>query len=462
MRDAQVGCAPTPLPDDVLDELARNGTDVLRHAIRRVRNEQAAAAPRLARFNNQAGGVPTLRQVTGRGGRAGSAPPVDGARTAPPAGVVPFREFVLKVHSRCNLACDYCYVYRMADQSWRRRPRVMSADVVRRTGERIVEHLRSHGITEADVVLHGGEPLLAGGDRLASLVTELTRLAGPGITLSFAVQTNGTLLDRDMLEMFRRHDIRVGVSVDGDRAATDRHRRRPDGGSSHPAAVRALDLLSGPRYRPLFAGLLATVDLATDPVRAYETLLTFAPPMVDFLLPHGTWTDPPPGRTPDTATPYADWLIAVFERWYAAPRRETRVRMLEEILVLLLGGESGAESVGLSPTAFVVVETDGEIELADTLKATYAGAGATGLSVCSDPFDAALAHPVARAAQRGADRLSALCRRCPVGRVCGGGLHPHRFRAGHGFDNPSVYCPDLFRLIDHVAGRTAGSAATTA
>jgi uncharacterized protein len=35
---------------------------------------------------------------------------------------VPFQQFVLKVHSRCNLACTYCYVYQGADESWRRRP----------------------------------------------------------------------------------------------------------------------------------------------------------------------------------------------------------------------------------------------------------------------------------------------------------------------------------------------------
>jgi hypothetical protein len=33
-------------------------------------------------------------------------------------GPVPFREFVVKVHSRCDLACDYCDVYEMAGQSW--------------------------------------------------------------------------------------------------------------------------------------------------------------------------------------------------------------------------------------------------------------------------------------------------------------------------------------------------------
>ena len=33
------------------------------------------------------------------------------------------REFIVKVHSRCDLSCDYCYMYEMADQSWRSRPR---------------------------------------------------------------------------------------------------------------------------------------------------------------------------------------------------------------------------------------------------------------------------------------------------------------------------------------------------
>ena len=29
----------------------------------------------------------------------------------------PVHDVVLKVHQRCNLACDYCYVYTQADQS---------------------------------------------------------------------------------------------------------------------------------------------------------------------------------------------------------------------------------------------------------------------------------------------------------------------------------------------------------
>lgn len=31
-------------------------------------------------------------------------------------------QYVIKLHSRCNLACDHCYVYEHADQTWRQHP----------------------------------------------------------------------------------------------------------------------------------------------------------------------------------------------------------------------------------------------------------------------------------------------------------------------------------------------------
>src|SRR4051794_35343173 len=74
----------------------------------------------------------------------------------------PFREFILKIHSRCDLACDYCYMYEMADQRWRDQPYRMSRQVVDGVAARIAEHARSHDLTSLDLVLHGGEPLLAG------------------------------------------------------------------------------------------------------------------------------------------------------------------------------------------------------------------------------------------------------------------------------------------------------------
>jgi len=362
----------------------------------------------------------------------------------------PFREFIVKVHSRCDLSCDYCYMYEMADQSWRDQPRAMSGQTADMTARRIGEHARTHGLREITLILHGGEPLLAGRELISRLVTSTRRHAGPGVTVQAAVQTNGVGLSDAYLDLFDELGVRVGVSVDGYADAHDRHRRFASGRGSYRAVAAGLERLR--RFPHLYGGLLCTVDLRNDPVRTYRALVDLGPPKIDFLLPHGTWLNPPPGRTQASAsTPYADWLTEIFDYWY--PKPQTRVRLFEEIMHLLLGGASGSEVVGMAPAQMVVIETNGSIEQEDTLKAAYPGATATALHVDRDPLDAALILPQIAARQIGVRALAAQCRACPVRSVCGGGLYAHRYDEATGFLNPSVYCPDLFALIRHIRER---------
>lgn len=378
-------------------------------------------------------------------------------------GPQPFRQFIVKLHSRCNLACDYCYVYTMADQRWRHRPRLMPRTLVDDTVRRIAEHVAAHRLRDVDVVIHGGEPLLAGVGPIEHLVSAL-RSAVPA-RVGVTVQTNATLLDSEFLELFQELDIRVAVSMDGGPTAHDRHRLRPDGTGSYHSVRRALRAMGRSEFRRLFRGILCTIDIDNDPIDTYEALLVFAPPRIDFLLPHGNWTSPPPGQALAAApgvTPYADWLIAVFDRWYGAPARETGVRIFEEIINVLLGGHSRLEGIGLSPSAMVVIETDGSIERSDTLASAFHGAAATDLHVSRDPLDAALRLPDVKERQDRTRGLSTQCRACDIRAVCGGGLRAHRFRAGgdeHGFGNPSVYCADLYRLITYIRARLAADMA---
>jgi uncharacterized protein len=364
----------------------------------------------------------------------------------------PFREFIVKVHSRCDLACDYCYMYEMVDQSWRGRPRCMTDEIAKHAARRIGEHVRSHNLKTISVILHGGEPLLAGSDKIGYLMAAIRDEIGPGVSLDAGVQTNCVGLDYVYLDMFDDLGIKVGVSLDGNAEQHDRHRRFPSGRGSFAVAVAGLERLLASRYRHLFNGLLCTVDLRNDPVSTYEALLAFNPPKIDFLLPHGTWAKPPPGRVPgDSGTPYANWLIDIFDHWYPAAR--TRIRLFEEIVYLLLGGASESEMVGLAPARLLVVETDGSVEQGDVLKAAYHGAPATGLHVTRDSFDDALLLPGVVARQLGTRALSADCQSCSIHKVCGGGHYGHRYKPDTGFANPSVYCPDLIRLIGHIRSR---------
>jgi uncharacterized protein len=371
---------------------------------------------------------------------------------------VPLSQFVLKVHSRCDLACDHCYVYEAADQSWRGRPMNLSDEVISRIGQRIAEHAGSHGLGTVQVILHGGEPLLAGPARLRRVAAGL-RSALRGICgLDLRIQTNGVLLDEEFCELFAEHDVSVGISIDGDRQANDRHRRYADGRSSYDQALAAIGLLRTGRFRRLYGGLLCTVDVANNPLAVYDSLLQLDPPRIDFLLPHANWAAPPPGAA-GASSPYADWLIAIFDRWLAAGR-PVLIRMFESVISTLSGGDSLTEALGLAPSALVVIETDGTYEQVDSLKAAFDGAPATGLNVFTDSLDVVAEHPGIRARQQGLAGLCQTCRDCPVVTSCGGGLYPHRYRAATGFQNPSVYCGDLLKLISHISGCLPGPVTT--
>lgn len=359
----------------------------------------------------------------------------------------PFRQFLLKVHSRCNLACDYCYVYTKADQTWQTRPRKMSPALLSVAAERIAEHARTHNLESVQVIFHGGEPLLSGANSIVDGLRKVRAAVDARVSVHSAVQTNGILLTKATLDLLASMDIKVGVSLDGNVAAHDRRRHYQDGKGSYAEVARALKLLSD--YPSIYSGLLSVVDLDADPIITYETLLEFAPPIIDFLLPHHNWANPPM-RPAGASAPYADWLAEVFDRWYGAPSQETRVRLFEEIIHLLLGGDSKTEVVGLSPSGLIVVETDGSIEQTDALKSAYEGASATGLHITRDAFDAALRDPGIAARQLGTYALSDVCQICSVKPICGAGLYAHRYRPGTGFRNPSVYCPDLYALITHI------------
>ncbi|OHV41293.1 MULTISPECIES: FxsB family cyclophane-forming radical SAM/SPASM peptide maturase [Pseudofrankia] len=367
---------------------------------------------------------------------------------------VPIRQFVVKIHSRCNLACDYCYVYEMGDQTWRDQPRVMPPAVIDAVVRRIAEHAATHRLARVHVVLHGGEPLLAGKETLCSFAAALRRAVAPPTQVVVTIQTNAVQLDESFLRALVSHDIGVSVSFDG--TAGSDHRRFAGGAPSGPAVVRALRLLGEFRFRRIFRGILSTISLDTDPAATFDELAAFGAPRIDFLLPHGNWTTPPPGHGGDgRVVPYGSWLARAFDRWYDARPCPTDVRLFSEIINLLLGGQSRSESLGLTPVDLVVVETNGALEQVDTLKSSYPGAAATGLTVTGHSFDDVLAHPGIAARQLGVAALAPVCQDCRVRDVCGGGYYPHRYRAGSGFRNPSVYCADLLALIEHVRGRVA-------
>lgn len=360
----------------------------------------------------------------------------------------PLNEFIVKVASRCNLNCDYCYEYNLGDHGWKAQPKLMSEQTARSLGKRIAEHASQHALADVFVSLHGGEVLLLGPRKLDITCGILFEEIAPVARLQISMQTNATLINEQFIEVIRKHHIAVSVSIDGGRVAHDRHRIDHRGHGSFERVVRGIKLLrrSAPEY---FAGLLAVIDVVNDPLEVLDAVAEYDVEFVDFLLPHYNWDSPPPRPNGDPLA-YGRWYWELYKAWTADRHPHVQIRFLVNIISQLVGGRSVFEEMTLSPITLITVATDGGIEAVDSIKSTASGIQKLGLSVHTDSFNATLEHPLVGVRQAGESQLSAECRSCDFKKVCAGGYFPHRWGRGNRFDNPSVYCADLFWLVSQI------------
>jgi len=352
---------------------------------------------------------------------------------------------LLKVASRCNLNCSYCYVYNMGDEAWKSLPKRMRPDTQGRVIRQLGELYRRQDHPFA-MVLHGGEPLLIGASRLGKLLTGLRSSLPPPCSIS--IQTNGVLITEEILDVCAAHGVGISVSLDGpaeihDSCRVDR-RDRP----THAAVVAGIETLKRhPAVRQLFSGVLAVVDPTSSPASVYAYFKELGVPSVDFLYRDGNRAVLPQGKATVDSVEYGTWMTRILEA-YLADKNPPRIRVLDDMMKLLLGGSGVKEGVGLTDFGIAVIDTDGSITKTDTLKSSAPGDRFEELwSVHTHELAEVLQSPAFRFYHDQQRPTSPTCLSCPHLKVCGGGMLTHRYDDENGYDNPTVFCADQKLLI---------------
>lgn len=121
---------------------------------------------------------------------------------------------LIKVASRCNLDCSYCYVYQGQDQNWVDQPKRVNTETIDSICKNIdqITTFQSKGFA---VVLHGGEPLLLGSIKLEEILSKLRVVLPNYDKYPIAIQTNGILLNDEVIEICSRYKTSISVSLDG-------------------------------------------------------------------------------------------------------------------------------------------------------------------------------------------------------------------------------------------------------
>jgi uncharacterized protein len=349
----------------------------------------------------------------------------------------PISQLLVKVASRCNIDCSYCYWFR--DASVYDKPKLMSSEVLLQLLQRIEEHVARHSLIDFPIILHGGEPLLWGIDnfhRIAAACEGITSRTGCDIPI--AVTTNGVLIDDEWLNCFEARNIQVAISLDGPEHIHDLHRKTFQGTGTHAAAERAARMLAS---RDIAMSALAVCNPAYPPKEYVEFFAQCGIANYDIMIPDAT--------VDETPASVGSFYKGLFDLWLEANRSKptVNIRIIADMITAMLGNNSPTEGVGHKPVELCTVMTDGTIEAHDVLRIAGDGFTKTTFNLFEHAIDEVRNEPRWIAARDASINLCEKCRQCAFMNACGGGYLPHRFSRTNGYDNPSVYCDDLYAMF---------------
>ena len=354
-------------------------------------------------------------------------------------------DVVLKVTERCNLDCDYCYFFNAGDDSYKDHAAFISHDTVALLVRRLVQFCEERGLERLSIHLHGGEPLLMPKVRLDRICHEIQSNLAPVVDLSITIQTNGVLIDLEWIEIFNRHGVQVGVSLDGTQEHHDAHRLDHRGRSTYQATVRGLALCREHLNRP--PGVLAVIGENFDARRIYEHFRDdLRLGNIDFLLPdlnHDNFDGDPEA--------YGDFLIGIFDMM-VDDDEPVSVRIIDHFLTSLYGQPNFLFGTGRDDPEYllITVSSDGGAGPDDTLRSTKFWSGYEYQDLRDHSIEEIIQAPLFHEIEHSGKTPAAACSDCCWRKLCGSGQLVHRYSTNGGFDNPTVYCAGLDKFYTHV------------
>ncbi|MBW1298056.1 radical SAM protein [Aquimarina litoralis] len=356
-----------------------------------------------------------------------------------------FDALILKVASRCNLNCSYCFMYNLGDTTYKEQPKFMSYQLIDQILEKTKNYILTYNKKEFSFIFHGGEPLLIDKEFYRKFVYKANkmRLQLSNVTFKYDVQTNGVLINEEWCSLFRELNIYPSISVDGTKKAHDMFRVDHKGKGSYDKVFKSVQIL---KKEIGYADTVCVINIEENPEKTYLSFKNMNVNSVNFLIPDFTH-DTFPFDTSKTSM--ADWLIQLFDLWIDDIERY-QIPMFAGIVNRILGVADQANN----ESTVLVIETNGEIEAIDSLKACGHGFTKTGMNINTHNFSDIKNSPLGKLYfEDSTTKLNVKCLNCPIKEVCQGGRLVHRFKKENGFNNVSVYCKDLIKLTAHIQNK---------
>lgn len=346
--------------------------------------------------------------------------------------------FLIKPASgNCNMRCKYCFYEDTEDLRSSSMPKVMALE----TAENIIRKafdVMSVGGAIA-FCFQGGEPSLCGLSFFEEFVSLVKQYQKPGVTVTYAFQTNGTLIDTKWARFFRRNHFLIGVSIDGTEEIHDYYRQDAGCHLTYEKAKETFQLLN---ENGVDANILCVVTrrVAENSRTVYENLkalggayLQFIPCLDPYLEERGKeeWS-----LTPER---YGSFLSEIFDLWYADWKNHTytSIRLFEDYIHILTGEMPSTCSTSGRCGSYMVVESDGSVYPCDFYVLPEKCMG----SINQNSVDVLLSSEMEKQFLEESYVRPEACKSCQWGSLCRGGCR--RDWTIENEKTKNYYCPSF-------------------
>lgn len=146
---------------------------------------------------------------------------------------------IYNVTNVCNMACKYCFEGQF-DKDLNTSKKA-SNELFLSVMENLIDFLKQvqewNETKKINLILHGGEPLLVKPNNYRIF---FEKLKSCGIQTDTSIQTNATLINDEVIKLFKDYNIKVGISIDGNKKINDFQRVDCSGNSFFDKIYRGI------------------------------------------------------------------------------------------------------------------------------------------------------------------------------------------------------------------------------
>lgn len=249
------------------------------------------------------------------------------------------------VGNRCNLICRYCYALSGVRQGF------MSD----RTLKRVIESISA--LNPLPIFFWGGgEPLLRGKDFFGKVLGLQVRFCSNRKFVN-SLQTNGTLLNKGWIDLFKQHNFQIGISWDGH---NDSSRITPNGETISDRVWSKIELCL---EKGLNLGVITAIT---------KQNINSLPEIAEFLYSKGIRNllyKPYIGEVEDlslNSADYADAMCRLLDLWWKTKDRSWIIEPIHSFMKILSNDFSEVACQLTSDCGtFLTVESNGDISCCD-------------------------------------------------------------------------------------------------